>query len=198
MIPSLLNAQDARILRTMRRLRPKASDMDLKVWLRSHTREKEDQEFSRMQEKAWLPYMPGSPDTKSQKGATFFSVTSAGGRGAPVRAHSAPMFPGEYRANRDDVQALSVQNLKEMATSSLRSGEQFHDKSNLLLKISSLDYEKIEELVSNLFPFMERDETNALLQKVCDCGVFLCTYGRDEDDTPRNTPPPRTPLLSNR
>eukprot|EP01061_Rhynchopus_euleeides_P019793 TRINITY_DN32475_c0_g1_i1.p1 TRINITY_DN32475_c0_g1~~TRINITY_DN32475_c0_g1_i1.p1 ORF type:complete len:468 (+),score=152.60 TRINITY_DN32475_c0_g1_i1:108-1406(+) len=149
----------------MRRLKPRASEVELRVWLQQHQSEREDQEFSRLQEKSWDPYKPGSSDPKAQASPAF-SASSTSGRGAPVRQHSSPLFPGEYRANRDDVQALTLQNLRDMYTSTARKSEKFSDKNALLLRVPTLDYEKIEELVSNLFPFMERDETNALLGKV--------------------------------
>ena len=158
------------MLRTMRRLKPYSSEMDMRVWLQKHTAEKEDQEFSRLQETSWDPYKPGSSDSRSQRNPQFLGVSAASGRGAPVRQHSSPLFPGEYRAQRDDVQALTVQSLKDMS-SSVRNTEKFTDKNTLLLRVPTLDYEKIEELVSNLFPYMERDETNALLTKVYN-GVF--------------------------
>ncbi|KAJ9456742.1 hypothetical protein DIPPA_57496 [Diplonema papillatum] len=164
MLTTASSAQQARLLKAMRVLKPRSSEMDLKIWMNNHLREKGDQEFSRIQEEAWEPYMPGSTDHRSQKSATFSEVGRS--RGGPVRQHSLPLFPGEYHANPDDVQSLSVQNLKGLYSTVAREGEMFSKKHDLLLRIPSLDYEKIEELVSNLFPNMEREESNALLAKV--------------------------------
>eukprot|EP01059_Diplonema_ambulator_P007387 TRINITY_DN16858_c0_g1_i1.p1 TRINITY_DN16858_c0_g1~~TRINITY_DN16858_c0_g1_i1.p1 ORF type:complete len:448 (+),score=177.36 TRINITY_DN16858_c0_g1_i1:39-1346(+) len=164
MLATAATAQQLRVLRGMRKLKPNASEMDLRVWLNNHIREKEDQEFSRLQEKAWEPYMPGGADHLAQKSPSF-SVSSSG-RGGPVRQHSQPLFPGEYRANADDVQSISIQNLKTIYSSTAKARNMIASKHDLLLKIPSLDYEKLENLISNLFPNMEREETNALLAKV--------------------------------
>ena len=165
MLSASLSAQQLRLLRSMKKLKPKASELDLRVWLGNHIREKDDQEFSFIQEKAWAPYMPGAGGVNSQSAMQFAGVHGAGG-GSPARQHSQLMFPGEYRADRDDVQSMSVQNLKTMYSQAAKQNQLFVGKHDLLLKIPTLDYEKLEELVSNLFPRMERDETNGLLAKV--------------------------------
>eukprot|EP01060_Flectonema_neradi_P039931 TRINITY_DN8961_c0_g1_i1.p1 TRINITY_DN8961_c0_g1~~TRINITY_DN8961_c0_g1_i1.p1 ORF type:complete len:452 (+),score=77.53 TRINITY_DN8961_c0_g1_i1:35-1390(+) len=165
MLNASLSAQQLRLLRSMKKLKPRASELDLRVWLGNHIREKEDQEFSFIQEKAWAPYMPGAGGQNSQTAMQFAGVHGAGG-GSPARQHSQLTFPGEYRADRDDVQSISVQNLKTMYTHSAKRSHLFTGKHDFLLKIPTLDYEKLEELVANLFPNMERDETNGLLAKV--------------------------------
>eukprot|EP01062_Namystynia_karyoxenos_P067318 TRINITY_DN61243_c0_g1_i1.p1 TRINITY_DN61243_c0_g1~~TRINITY_DN61243_c0_g1_i1.p1 ORF type:complete len:469 (+),score=132.67 TRINITY_DN61243_c0_g1_i1:115-1407(+) len=164
MLATAANAQHARVLRAMRQLKPRASEMELRVWLGKHIRERQDMQFSRDQEVAWAPYMPGAVGEKSGKVPRHKAPVTALQAGSS-RPTPTPLFPGEVRAHEEDVRSITRQNVRNLAESVLEGSHQFRDQQDLLLRFPELDLENVQVLIGSLFPDMDAEDTNALARR---------------------------------
>eukprot|EP01065_Artemidia_motanka_P038769 TRINITY_DN47613_c0_g1_i1.p1 TRINITY_DN47613_c0_g1~~TRINITY_DN47613_c0_g1_i1.p1 ORF type:complete len:440 (+),score=119.31 TRINITY_DN47613_c0_g1_i1:73-1320(+) len=148
------SAQQARLLRMLRGVKPGSSDMDLRVLLEKHIRVQADQDFSRKQEAAWAPYMPAASGAKS-------FVRSDSCRASPI-----PTFPGEYRPNQSDVRSITAHNMRMLFQTFLGPAEQFRNTDDLMLRLPNVDMAKIQAVVGEYFPHMDRAEVSALLDLI--------------------------------